>query len=108
MDVFTLRANLALLALFALLAASCAQRQPAESQTRSFNTRGVVKEVRPTSLVIDHEAIPDYMDAMTMPFNVKDKSSVAAVKPGDRISFRLVVTESESWIDQIVRLEAGK
>ena len=108
MDVSSLRANVALLALVTLLTASCAQRQPAESQTRSFNTRGVVKEVRPTSLVIDHEAIPDYMDAMTMPFNVKYKSSTAAIKPGDRISFRLVVTESESWIDQIVRLETGK
>ena len=72
MDVFTFRANLALLALIPWLVASCAQRQPVESQSRSFHTRGVVKEVRPTTLVIDHEAIPDYMDAMTMPFNVKE------------------------------------
>jgi protein SCO1/2 len=43
------------------------------------------------------------MEAMTMPFRVKEAGHLAELRPGDEISFRLSVSESESWIDQIVK-----
>jgi protein SCO1/2 len=92
----------AAIGLLAFLLLSCAQRHSGE--TRVFETRGIVKEVRTNSVVVEHETIPGYMDAMTMPFNVKDTSGLQEIAPGDRISFRLLVTGTESWIDHIVRL----
>jgi len=44
------------------------------------------------------------MRAMTMPFKVVPAEEMRGVQPGDQISFRLSVTDTESWIDRIVKL----
>jgi protein SCO1/2 len=74
-------------------------------EPRAYAGKGIVREVRPDgrSVVIQHEAIPNYMAAMTMPFRVRETNDVAGVKPGDEVSFRLFVAADESWIDQVVR-----
>jgi protein SCO1/2 len=41
------------------------------------------------------------MAGMTMPFKVKDPVEVSGLQPGDRITFRLSVTETDAWIDEI-------
>src|SRR5882757_3891682 len=45
-----------------------------QAATTNYFARGIIKEVKPGGhqLVIAHENIPNFMDAMTMPFNVKD------------------------------------
>jgi protein SCO1/2 len=84
---------------------------PAGSSTAvapgSFLVRGVVKEIRgdARTLVIAHEAIPGYMDAMTMPFKTKDPKELQDVTIGESISFQLHVTETESWIEHVVCTE---
>jgi protein SCO1/2 len=55
-------------------------------------------------LIIAHETIPDFMDAMTMPFRVKTVGEMMGIKVGDSLSFRLFVTEEESWIEQLRRV----
>lgn len=64
---------------------------------------GTVLEVNSDgrTIVIRHEAISNYMAAMSMPFKVKTPAELAGLHGGDIISFRLHVTESESWLDQI-------
>jgi protein SCO1/2 len=78
-------------------------------QPREFATRGVVQRLDPggRSVVIQHEAIPDFMPAMTMPFHVKATNELAGMKAGDAVSFRLLVTEEESWIDQVNRIRSA-
>ena len=68
-----------------------------------FQVKGVVIEVKPreASVKIKHEAVPDYMPAMTMPFDVKDTNELAGLEAGDPVSFRLLVTDTEGWIDHI-------
>lgn len=68
-----------------------------------YTVKGVFKESRADGrkAVIAHETIPGYMDAMTMPFNVKRPVELNGLQPGDRITFRLSVTETEDWIDEI-------
>jgi protein SCO1/2 len=44
------------------------------------------------------------MAAMTMAFKVKDRSEMAGLRAGDEISFRLRVSDTESWIEQIDRI----
>jgi protein SCO1/2 len=72
-------------------------------ETRDFTVRGVVRETRPakSQLIVKHEEIPGYMDAMTMPFQVRDPKILESVKPGDAITFQLHVTEKDHWIDGV-------
>ncbi|HMJ67208.1 MAG TPA: SCO family protein [Candidatus Binatia bacterium] len=72
----------------------------------TYQVKGVVQEVLPArkQVRIDHERIPGYMDAMTMLFDVKDTNELAALRPGDQISFRMIVKEEDGWIDRIQRL----
>src|SRR6266436_1524243 len=70
-----------------------------------FEARGVIRELRPDtdSVVIQHEAISNYMDAMTMPFKVRQRAELKGLRAGDVVNFRLQVSETESWIDRIRR-----
>lgn len=73
------------------------------SNVQTFAVSGTVRELKPDgkTAVIRHEAIPDYMDAMTMPFHARATNDLAGLQPGDTVTFRLSVTDSESWIDQV-------
>ena len=74
-----------------------------DTNQQIFQVKGVVVEVKPreASVKIKHEAVPDYMPAMTMPFDVKDTNELAGLEAGDPVSFRLLVRDMESWIDHI-------
>jgi protein SCO1 len=78
--------------------------QPATS-AQTFPATGVVRELKADgrTVVVTHEAITNYMEAMTMPFKVKEPSELAGLRPGDRILFHLRVTDSESWVEGIAR-----
>jgi protein SCO1/2 len=73
-----------------------------------YQAKGVVIAVKPRekSVEIKHEEIPNFMPAMTMPFDVKDTNELAGLAPGDSVSFRMIVTDTEGWIDQIKKTAA--
>ncbi len=75
----------------------------------SYPAKGTVMELKPDgrTVVIRHEAISNYMAAMTMPFKVKDSQELAGLQSGDEISFRLQVTAVESWVEHITKTGAG-
>jgi len=75
----------------------------ASSSITNYTVRGVVKSLkRPErEAVIRHEEIPGYMPAMTMPFTVRESRELDGVDPGDSVEFRLRVTETDGWIDQV-------
>jgi protein SCO1/2 len=77
-----------------------------ETAVRSFAARGVVLKTEPEKgeVVIRHETITNYMDAMTMPFRVKDRNELSGLQPGDQITFQLEVTDEESWIEKISKV----
>jgi len=83
-----------------LALAACANR---------YVTRGLVLRVEESTatLTLSHEAIPGLMEAMAMPFSVKDRRLVAGLRPGDRVRFRLVVREGDSYIDRLEILSAA-
>lgn len=86
-----------------------APKAPSDSnpgQPGVYAVTGVVREVKAdgTNLLIRHEAIPGYMPAMTMLLNVRDPREIASVQTNDQITFRLLVTDEESWIDSVVRM----
>ena len=47
------------------------------------------------------------MPAMTMSFKVKDTNQLAGLHKDDQISFRLLVTRDESWIDHVTKITNG-
>ena len=77
---------------------------------QSFIVRGVLKEIKTegSTVVIQHEEIPGYMKAMTMPFRVRKPDETLGLKVGEPVSFRLVVTPDESWIEQLVSAPSQK
>ena len=86
----------------------CSKTQPDSPMVKAYAVTGVVEQIQQENgrAVIAHEAIPGYMDAMTMPFNVRNSHELARLKLKDRIVFKLKVTEQESWIEDIQAIGA--
>jgi protein SCO1/2 len=90
------RAALAVLALS--LAAGCGGQAgspdpPAAAVTTNYEFRGTVVavDVARRILEVNHEAIPGFMPAMTMPYEVADAGLLQGVKAGDRVTGTLRV-----------------
>ena len=97
----------ALLVLLAMLVAcNKASNQPTVQQSASakrYHLKGKVVSIDKQSKManIDSEAIPDFMDAMTMPYNVKPESELDKLKPGDAITADFVVQDGQAWLENI-------
>jgi len=75
-----------------------AQRYPASGMAISIDR---AKQ----TVVISHESIAGYMDAMAMPFRVKDAGSLNGLVPGVKVEFTLVVDRDSSWVEQLHAVE---
>lgn len=75
--------------------------------TVEYSVRGIIKAIpkKGTSIHIKHEAIANYMPAMTMPFSAKTRDAFAEFEVGDAVSFMLYVTKNSSWIDHIQHIK---
>lgn len=100
---------LAIVASLALAACSKAPAPVAPVQHQTYDVRGVLQSINfaEKTAMIEHEEIPDYMPAMTMPFDVRSIAEIAPFSAGDRLEFKLVVTDTASWIQNIKRIGAG-
>jgi protein SCO1/2 len=67
------------------------EKPQAKSQAKIYRGVGIVDSIseQRTSVQIDHEDIKDLMPAMKMPFEVKDKSLLDQIAPGDRVAFTI-------------------
>jgi protein SCO1/2 len=77
-----------------------------------FQVTGLVTAVDAPhqTVVVSHDRIPGYMEAMVMPYHVRDQKMLDDLKPGMKIAFTLVVTKTASYIadarvDEYVNLE---
>jgi len=87
---------------FALLI--CSGRAFAQSN-QTYAVRGIIQQLAPDHrhATIKHEAIAGYMAAMTMDFPVRYTNALNGLSPGDGISFQLVVSADDDWIENIQR-----
>lgn len=111
----------------ALAALSCSQQSapsnpPVPASTNSaphaatgtnptiYQVKGVIKELFPErkKVLIDHEDIPGYMEAMTMMLDVREDKELQGLQAGDSITFRMLVTEDDGWIDQLKKVDGPR
>lgn len=80
-------------------------------QTQRYELKGIIKAVDKANrrATIQHEKIGDYMDAMTMPFAVKDDKALKEMEPNDQIKGTLVVTkDGATWVEKITIVVKAK
>jgi protein SCO1 len=68
----------------------------------------VLRVDRPGATVtISHEALPNFMDAMAMPFELAGPARQVKLTPGDRVRFRLSVKKGQSRVDRVEVVSAA-
>ncbi len=84
--------------------ANSSQSSSSSSALKQYKVRGVVVSIDASkgTVTVDSEAIPGHMDAMTMPYNLKNPNIVSELHPGDTIAADLNVSSDRSFLDQIV------
>jgi protein SCO1/2 len=82
--------------------AAC-RREPRAPEER-YELKGKVSSVdkRGRTVTIAHEAIEGYMDAMSMPFNLKDEWALDEMEQGDRVQATLVISGDRTWLEGVV------
>ena len=90
--------------LLAILAFGC-KPNSAAPPAKTYAVRGVIQQIASDHrhATIKHEAIPGYMAAMTMDFSVRDTNALTGFAAGDGITFSLVVTDDDDWIENLQR-----
>jgi protein SCO1/2 len=89
-------------AITALLCASLAACTKPEEKRYELKGKVVNVDKKGGVVSIAHEEIKDYMDAMTMPFHLKNTSFLDVMQAGDGVTATLVVTDSRSWLEDVV------
>jgi protein SCO1/2 len=105
--------------LLALILAGChssreTHSEPAQNSSyKTYKLRGKVISTWPATgeVTLAHEAIPGFMEAMTMPYKLKDTSILSELHPGDVITADLMVSQASDVdvvVDHIVVVAQGK
>jgi len=82
----------------------------AKTNPQIYQVKGVIKELFPErkKVKIAHEEITNYMEAMTMMLDVKEAKELAGLQAGDTVSFRMLVTDDDGWIDQLKKIDGPR
>ncbi|HEX3106488.1 MAG TPA: copper-binding protein [Terriglobales bacterium] len=66
-----------------------------------LNGKVISIDQRAKMVNVDSEAIPGFMDAMTMPYQVKPERELTQLHPGDAITADLLVEDDGAWLQNI-------
>jgi protein SCO1 len=90
-----MRSTVLLVAAFLLVTGSCGATE--------YSASGMVLKVDPPSktFIVSCQKIPGFMDAMTMPFNVRSSKELKGVVPGTAVEFTLVLDKQTSYAKSI-------
>lgn len=94
-----------LIALIALFTLSCTRSEskadPADAKHYPFKGKVVSIDKAAKKATIDHDAVPGYMEAMTMDFPIKEDWVWNDLTPGSEIRADLVVSKDGYWLERI-------
>ena len=96
--------------LAALAVAACHKAPKNDSQTQHvkvYKLRGKVvsTDAAKSEVLLDHEAIPGFMEAMTMPYKLKNPAVLSTLHSGDRLTADVLVSDNadaDMLLDNIV------
>ncbi len=94
-------------AVLALGAAGCKKQE--QEQVRRYHLKGKIVSIdmQQGLATINHENIPGFMDAMTMPYPVRDAHLLQGLGRGDEITADVVVSDEGAYIENIVVTKKG-
>jgi protein SCO1/2 len=81
--------------------------QSSKTNVQTYEVTGVITKLIPgnKSVEIRHQEVTNLMPAMTMQFEVKNPAELTGLNTNDSVTFRLSMTATDSWIDQIKKVE---
>jgi protein SCO1/2 len=85
-------------------AAQSAEDNAQSGTVKQYAMKGIIVGTDPAhgEVTVDTEAISGFMDAMTMPYKVKDANVLQDLHPGDHMNGVLLVGGDSTFLDQIV------
>jgi len=100
------RFTIASAVLLLMLVAAC-------NRSRKYPMQGevIATDAATNELTVKHGDIPGFMEAMTMPYPVKDPAVVREVQPGDKIAAEVVVGSDRTnyWLEDVrITDESGR
>jgi protein SCO1 len=102
------RATLALAAVcFIFGLAACKHHEEANVKRYHLVGKVVALDARGSSVVVDHQAIPGFMEAMTMAYPVRDPNILTPLAVGDEITADVVVAPDGAYLENIVVTKKG-
>ena len=82
---------------------------PSAPSAQEHTVQGMVTEVnRATqSITVSCDAIPGYMDAMEMPFKVRDAGALKGLEPGTTVRFTMTERGREEYAEHLTAIKAA-
>ena len=90
-----------ILALVLIAGSACRRHSQANEKRYDLKGKVVAVEVEKHLVTVAHEAVKDFMPAMTMPFVLPDESTLQFLATGDEITATLVVDGAQSWLENV-------
>jgi protein SCO1/2 len=89
-----------------LTAISCNKKPTdglSQAHSKQFQLKGKIVSIddRAKMVNVDSEAIPGFMDAMTMPYKIKPENELNKLHPGDAITADLLVQDEGAWLENV-------
>jgi protein SCO1 len=93
--------SLSFLMLFSLALTLACNRSANNAKRYALKGKVVSIDKNAGTANIDSEAIPGFMEAMTMPYTIKPSSMLAQLQPGDSITAEVVVEPDKYWLENV-------
>jgi protein SCO1 len=98
----TCLAIIAFATVFYSCAPACRTRKSETEQRYELKGKVLNVDQKGATVTIAHDAIPGYMEAMAMPFKLKDERAFSFLATGDNVQAILVVRGDRSWLEELV------
>ena len=95
--------RLILVVCLALATFACSNHKVTSTAVKRYPIEGDIVKMNPgdQTATIKHLAIPGYMGAMTMSYQIPSKADYAKLHTGDHIKGTLFVQDEEFWVGDI-------
>lgn len=87
--------------MLALLALVAGCRTPPPATRYPIRGQLLAVQLDTGQVLLKHDAVPGFMEAMTMPYAVPDRASLRERRPGDVVSATLVVEAERSYLEGV-------